>query len=239
MFCLRSDTELEKVLADHKVVFNDELDTLHGTTVKLHIDCQSVPKFCKARPISFSLKKKVESELQQLEATGVISPVRFSDWAMPIVPVVKRDGSVLLCGDYKITLKRVLKSEVYPLPRIEELFTALAGGVHFTKLDLWHAYQQLVLEEEFAMLVRISTHKGLYKYNRLPFGITTAPALFQRIMESLLQGIPCICICLDDILVTGKSRAEHLKKLNEVLTRLEKAGMRLKKNKCVFMMSAL
>ena len=64
VFCLWSDTELEKVFADHKVVFNDELGTLHGTTVKLHIDRQSVPKFCKARPIPFSLKKKVESELQ-------------------------------------------------------------------------------------------------------------------------------------------------------------------------------
>ena len=104
----------------------------------------------------------------------------------PIVPVAKRDGSVRIYGDYKITLNRVLKSEVYPLPRIEELFTALAGGVHFTKVDLSHAYQQLVLEEESAMLVTISTHKGLYKYNCLPFGIiTTAPALFQRIKESL------------------------------------------------------
>ena len=139
----------------------------------------SVPKFCKARPILFSLKKKVESELQGLEAAGVISPIWFSDWETPIVPVAKRNGSVRICGDYKITLNRVQKSEVYPLPRIEELFTALAGGVHFTKLDLWHAYQQLVLEEEFAMLATISTHKGLYKYNRLPFGITTAPALFQ------------------------------------------------------------
>ena len=155
------------------------MGTLHGTTVKLHIDPQSVPKFCKARPIPFSLKKKVEIELQRLEAAGVISSTRFSDWATPFVPVAKRDGSVRICGDYKITLNRMLQSEVYPLPRIEELFTALACGVHFTKLDLLHAYKQLVLEEESAMLATISTHKRLYKYNHLQFGITTAPALFQ------------------------------------------------------------
>ena len=141
VFCLQSETELEKVLMDHKDVFNDELETLHGTTVKLHIDPKSVPKSCKARPIPFSLKKKVESKLQRLEAEGVISPVCFSDWATPIVPVARRDGSVHICGDYKITLNRVLKSEVYPVPRIEELFTTLAGGVQFTKLDLLHAYQ--------------------------------------------------------------------------------------------------
>ena len=239
VFRLQSETELEDILADHKEVFKDELGKLQGTTVKLHIDPKSVPKFCKARPLPFSLKKKVESELQRLQAEGVISPVRFSDWATPIVPVAKRDGNLRICGDYKVTLNRVLQCEVYPLPRIEELFAALAGGVKFTKLDLSHAYQQLVLEEESTMLATITTHKGLYKYNRLPFGVATAPALFQRIMESLLQDLPYVSIYLDDILVTGKTQVEHLKNLNEVLTRLEKAGMRLKKNKCVFMMSAV
>ena len=78
---------------DHKDVFNDKLGTLHGTTVKLPTDPKSVLKFCKARPIPFSLKKKVESELQRLEAEGVISPERFSDWAIPIVLGAKRDGS--------------------------------------------------------------------------------------------------------------------------------------------------
>ena len=83
---------------------------------------------------------------------------------MPIVPVARRDGSVRIWSDYKITLNRVLKSEIYPLLRNEELFSTLAGGVHFTKLDLLHTYQQLVLEEESAFLVTISNHKGLYRY---------------------------------------------------------------------------
>ena len=95
-----------------------------------------------------------------------------------------------------------------------------------------------MLEEESAMLT-ISTHKGLYKYNCLLFGVTTALALFQPILESLLRDVLCICVYLDDILVTGKTQAEHLRNLNEVLTRLEKAGMRLKKNKYIFLMSAV
>ena len=138
------------------ICFKDELGKLQRTTVKLHIDPKSVPKFCKAQPISFALKKKVESELQRLETEDVISPVCFSDWATPIIPVVKGDRSISICGDYKVTLNQVLKSEVYPLPRINELFAALAGGVKFTKLDLSHAYQQLVLEEEFAWLATIT-----------------------------------------------------------------------------------
>lgn len=91
------------------------------------------------------------------------------------LPVVKQDGTVRICGDYKVTINRALKLEVYPLPRIEELFTALAGGEQFSKLDLSHAYQQLVLEEESRKLVIITTHKGLFKYNRLPYGVATAP----------------------------------------------------------------
>ena len=96
-------------------------------------------------------------------------------------------------------------------------------------MDLSHAYQQLVLEEESQKLVTITTHKGLFKYNRLPFGISIAPAVFQRVMENLLQGLKYVAVCLDDILITGRSRAEHLETLEEVLKRLEKAGMELKK----------
>ena len=167
----------------------------------------------------------------------MIEPVQFSHWAAPIVPITKQDGTVRICGDYKTTLNRALRSEVYPLPRIEELFTALAGGEQFSKLDLSHAYQQLVLEDDSQMLTTIITHKGLFKYNQLPFGVTTAPSIFQRIMENLLQGLHHVTVYLDDILVTGSWRAEHLATLEEVLIRFEKAGMRLKRSKCKFMMS--
>ena len=230
-------TEIEQLLTKHKEVFKESLGTVVGMTVKLHLKPDVSPKFCKARPMPFSVKRKVETELQRLEAEGVISPVRFADWATPIVPVAKRDGSVRICGDYKITLNQALEPEVYPLPKIEELFAALAGGLTFTKLDLSHAYQQLVLDERSAMVATINTHKGLFKYNRLPFGISTAPAHFQRVMENLLKDLPFVSVYLDDILVTGRSQTEHLANLNEVLTRLKDAGMRLKKNKCVFMTS--
>jgi len=128
---------------------------------------------------------------------------------------------------------------VYPLPRIEELFTTLAGGEQFSKLDLSHAYQQLVLEEESQKLVTITTHKGLFKYNRLPFGVATAPSVFQHVMENLLQGLKYVTIYLDDILITGRSRNEHLAILEEVLNQLEKAGMRLKQSKCKFLMAEI
>ena len=72
----------------------------------------------------------------------------------------------------------------------------------------------------------------MFRYNRLPFGISSAPGIFQRTMESLLQGIPKVVVYLDDILVTGLSEEDHLLTLQKVLQRIESSGLRLKKNKC-------
>ena len=112
--------------------------------------------------------------------------------------------------------------------------TCLTGGQKFSKMDLSAAYQQILLEDESAKFLNINMHQGLYEYTRLPFGVASAPALFQKAMDGILQGIPhCICY-LDDILVTGQSDAEHLQNLETVLQRLQRHGVRLKKEKCNF-----
>ena len=140
-----------------------------------------------------------------------------------------------ICGDYKVTVNPVLQVDQYPVPKAEDLFATLAGGQKFTKLDLSHAYQQVLLSKDSRQYVTINTHKGLYQYNRLPFGIASAPAIFQQTMEKLLQGIPRVTVYIDDILVTGKSDQEHLHNLNLVLERLHQYGLRLKRGKCSFM----
>ena len=122
-----------------------------------------------------------------------------------------------------------------PLPRVEDLFTALSGGKRFTKLDLSHAYLQLQLGEETKSLTTMNTHRGLFQYNRLPFGLSSAPAVFQRTMDNLLKDLKHVTAYIDDILVTGPSEEEHLKNLEKVLFRLNKAGVRLKKEKCKFL----
>lgn len=123
----------------------------------------------------------------------------------------------------------------YPIPKIEDLYATLGEGMEFTKLDLSQAYQQLELDEESKDYTVINTHKGLFRYNRLPYGISSAPGIFQRTIESLLQGIPQVVVRIDDILVTGKTRNKHLEHLKEVLVRLDRAGIRLKLKKCVFL----
>jgi len=125
--------------------------------------------------------------------------------------------------------------ESYPIPKIDTLFASMTGGVVFTKLDLKNAYQQLLLEDDSKSCTTINTYRpGLFRCNRLPFGVASAPAIFQRAMDGLLQDIPHVAAYLDDILITGKDDKEHLRNLEEVLHRLEEAGLQLKQSECVF-----
>ena len=102
------------------------------------------------------------------------------------------------------------------------------------------AYQQLKLDAESQKYLVINTHKGLFCYTRLPFGISTAPGIFQKAMETLLQGIPHVTyVNIDDILITGKNDVDHLQTLETVLEHLAKAGLRAKKNKCKFMVPSV
>ena len=230
---VRQDS-LQDIFAHHANVFNKELG-LVKQTVKIHIDPDAKPHFYKPRTVPYALCAKVEQELDRLEKAGTIEWTQFSDWAAQIVPVLKRDWTVRICGEYKVTVNQAAKLDTYPLPHIEDLFASLNGGKTLTKLDLAHAYQQVPLDEESKNLLAINTHKGLYHYHRLPFGVSSAPSIFQPIMENILRDIPDICVYLDDILVTGGTEAEHLSTLNEVLGRLS-AGLRLKHCKCAFMM---
>lgn len=132
-----------------------------------------------------------------------------------------------ICGDYKLTVNKASHLEQYPLPRMEDLFAKLAGGKLFTELDLSHAYEQLLLDEESQEFVTINTHRGLYRYLRLPYGVSSLPAIFQRTIETLLQDIPH---------VGGVTQQEHLQNLETVFDRLQQANLRLKRIKCQFML---
>ena len=149
--------------------------------------------------------------------------------------VPKKEGNIRICGDYKVTVNPALAVDIHPIPKPQELFASLAGGEKFTKLDLSQAYQQLLLDEKSKELMTINTHKGLFRYTRLPFGVASAPAIFQRTMDSILQGIPRVCCYIDDILISGETDEEHLQNLEAVLGRLQDHGVTVKQSKCKFL----
>ena len=122
-------TESEDSLNLYCDVFREELGELKDTKVKIDITVPSQPHFYKHRNIAYALRGRVESELERLEKQGVIEPVKYFEWAAPIVPVLKSDqSSVRICGDYTLRVNQVAKLDCYHIPRIEDLFEYLSRG---------------------------------------------------------------------------------------------------------------
>lgn len=228
------DSNINNLLEKFPDLWSDDLGSFNRFKVRLQVKESSIPKYFKPRPVPFALKGKVEEELDRLVSLGILVPIDHSQYATPIVPVLKENGQVKIAGDFSVTLNKDLIIEKYPMPRIEEVFAKIGGGEHYSKIDLKNAYNQFILDESCQELTAINTHKGLFKYTRLVYGLANAPAIFQKSMEALLSGIEGVSIWLDDICVTGPNRSSHIDRLGEVLRRLNKAGLRLHKDKCVF-----
>ena len=130
---IQDDIKIETLISKYHEVFQEDLGTLKNVAAKIHVDPRAIPIFCRARPVPYSLRHKVEEELDRLEKEGIIQSIQFSEWASPIVPVMKSNGSLRMCGDYKSTVNKVSKLDSYPLPRTEDILTNLSGGKSFTK----------------------------------------------------------------------------------------------------------
>ncbi|XP_055615405.1 uncharacterized protein K02A2.6-like [Toxorhynchites rutilus septentrionalis] len=147
--------------------------------------------------------------------------------------------SVRICGDYSTGLNNALDSDAHPLPHPDYVFADLAGCRYFSQLDLSDAYLQVEVEEESQKYLTINTHRGLFKYNRLPPGIKSAPGAFQRIIDSMVAGIPGVKPYLDDIMIAGRTKEEHDRSLHEVLERIKTYGFHLRIEKCRFGLSQI
>ncbi|XP_043226784.1 uncharacterized protein K02A2.6-like [Amphibalanus amphitrite] len=228
---------LQEVLTDNKEVFDAGLGQM---TVEAHLTLQpnAVPKSVPARPIPYALLPKVNGELDRWVSEGIAEKVEPSDktsgWGTPLVPVPKPSGEVRLCASYDITVNPQLVVKQHPLPRAEDVFAGV-NGQFFCKLDLKNAYQQMKLDKESQDMTTVSTHRGLYRMLRLPFGIASCGALFQDAMERILGDVEGCKVYLDDVLVYGKDEQELLQRLDDVLKKLKENGLRLSKEKCQFL----
>ena len=200
---------------------------------RLPLKDDAVPKFVKPRPVPFSRMDAVDKELHRLEDLGIITRVDHSEWATPIVVVQKPNGKVCICGYYKVTVNPQLRVDQYPIPRVDELFAKLQGQ-HFSKLDMSDAYLQVELDDATKKLLVVNTHKGLFRYNRLSFGPAPASAIFQKLLDNLVSGIPYVAAYLDDVIVTGRTMEERLQNIKQVLSALNEYGMKLRLDKCKF-----
>lgn len=186
------------------------------------------------RRIPFPMRPGVEKELQRLEATGIIRKVHGpTDWCAPIVPVQKPSGDIRICVDLT-KLNVSVRRERHIMPTVEEVLANIDEAKFFSKLDANSGFHQIVLSPESQELTTFITPFGRYCYKRLPFGITSAPEVFQRKMTEILDGLQGIQNLMDDVLVYGATREEHDNRLRAALQQLARSGVTLNPGKCQF-----
>ena len=179
-----TETEFREVrlakLRQNKV-FEPGIGEVEGFEACLQLKEDHIPVNRKARTVPYALKEKIESTIDRMVDNGILVQVKNSQYASPIVPVEKDDGTVQICGDYKSTLNPNLETKQYPLPTVE-CFQTVCDGQKFSKLDIRQAYSNLKLKEGDQKHTTINTTKGLHRWTRLPCGISSSTAIFQQKM---------------------------------------------------------
>ncbi|XP_048513420.1 uncharacterized protein K02A2.6-like [Athalia rosae] len=201
-------TEIEKLFQKYPNLLKEDMSPIHEFKATLVLKENATPVFIKARRVPFRLIPLVETELDNLEKKDIIEKVNTSKFATPIVPVLKKNNTVRICGDFSITINPQLIVDEYHLPTTDELLADMAGCKIFAKVDLSQAYLQLCLDEKSSEIVVLNTHRGLYKCKRLWYGLAPAVAIWQRFMESILAGIKGVSVFIDDIKMGARNWAQ-------------------------------
>lgn len=202
--------------------------------VSIPIDKSMKPVAQREQRVPFALEGAVEEKLEELLSQGIIEKVEgYSPWQSQIVPVLKKDKSIRICVNMKAVNRAVLK-QTHPLPTTEQIFGRLSSAKIFSTLDIANAFHQVPIDEESRVITTFITHKGLFRYKRLMFGLSSAPEIFQQKIEGILAGLEGVAVFIDDILVFGTTLVEHDKRLKAVLKRLDEFGVRLNVQKCEF-----
>ncbi|KAJ9518303.1 hypothetical protein QJQ45_010210 [Haematococcus lacustris] len=187
------------------------------------------------KPEQEELKKQIKDYL----AKGMIEP-SSSPYAAPILFVQKKSGELRMCIDYRQLNKLTLRDQ-YPLPRIDDLFDRLSGCSVFSSLDLQAGYHQIRITPEDVPKTAFRTPEGHFQFKVLSFGLTNAPATFQRVMNDAFAPVlgKCALVYLDDILVMSKSLPDHMQHLRLVFDLLRANKLFAKMSKCEFMQLTL
>ena len=198
----------------------------------MHIETMGPPISLPAYRTPLHKRKLVDDAIDEMLKQHIIIP-NISSWAAPVTLIPKKDGTTRFCVDYR-KLNDVTVKDQYPIRNIKTIFDSLGGSTVFSALDLRSGYHQIRLDQETIPKTAFRCHRGLFEFLKMPFGLATAPRWFQRIMDTVLEGlIGTICLVyLDDIVVFSPNEEDHLKHLQQVCDRIRSAGLRLKPTKC-------
>lgn len=205
----------------------------------LHVDKSVTPVAQPLRQIPFKMGTQVENKIVELERNDII---KKTSGPIPkvsnVVAVPKQNNRVRLAIDMRQANKAILR-ERFPMPNIDETLQQMNGASIFSRLDLTEAFHQIELNENSRYITTFVCHKGLYRFKRLNYGISSASELFQRILQQILQDIPNCKNIVDDIIIYADNQEDHDKVLKMVLTRLREKNLTLNRSKCEFNRSEL
>ena len=191
------------------------------------------------RSVPYPLMDRVKKELENMVSNEVIFPVsKPTDWCSPMVVVPKANNAVRICVDYT-QLNKVVKREVYPMAHVESSLAKLSGGTIFTKLDANSGFYQIPLAEEAQLLTTFLSPFGRFAYRRLPFGLSSSPEIYSKIISETLCGLEGVVVHMDDVCVWGSNLNEHDTRVRAVLEKMQQAGMTLNTSKCEFSRSSI
>ena len=220
----------------HSEVFNEDLGSLPGT-VHLEVDPSISPVVAPSRRVPVALREPLKTELKRLEDLQVIAPVEQpTDWVSNIVVATKKSGDLRVCIDPQ-GLNQALKRERYHLPTLDDILPDLSKARLFSTIDLKSGYWHVLLDEQSSLLTTFSTPYGRYRWLRLPFGCSVSSEIFQKKLHQALEGLSGVHCVADDIMLYGNGNtdeealADHDGKLEKLLTRCQKVGIRLNKTK--------
>ena len=231
---------LKQLLNECHEIFSIE-DDERGETDMVEFEISTgdeAPKRQAARRIPFAAHQEVVKQLEKMQRIGVIQPSK-SPWSSPIVLVRKRDGSLRFCVDYR-ALNSVMKPDLFPLPRINDLLDQLGKSHYFSTLDLAAGYWQIKVHANSQEKTAFITHQGLFEFRVMPFGVMNVPAVFQRFMQRVLAGLKAECgkefvsVYLDDVIIFSETLEDHVKHLRMVYERIREASLKLNPMKCKF-----
>jgi transposase InsO family protein len=222
---------LFEVLKNFSELFNGKLKVYPDETIHLDIDHSVRPHRCRAYPIPHSQLKRFKDELNRLVDIGVLSPQGRSTWISGSFIIPKKDNTVRWISDFR-ALNKALRRKVYPIPRIQDILSRRAGYSFLTKLDISMQYYTFMLDDASKDLTTIATPFGLYKYNRLPMGVSQSPDIAQEVMEQVLRDINDLEVYIDDIACFSNSFDSHMLLIHTVLNRLQNKGFIINPRKC-------
>ena len=224
--------QIEKLIQEYPKVFSDEPGKTEVCELEIRTG-DSPPIASAPYRVPDKLKDDVKKEIENLVEMGVAS-ASHSPWASPIVPVCKKDGKLRLCVDYR-KLNSVTQSDPYYMVTLDEILERVGDSGCLSKLDLSKGFYQIGVEKESIDKTAFVSPFGKFAFERMPFGLKNAPAVFQRTMEEVLRNcFDCSAPYIDDILVFSKDGVEHVEHLRRVLGALSDKGLSIKLSKCAF-----